>query len=185
MDKTAQFVAKNGPEFEQRILGSEKNNQKFNFLLPADPYNAYYRGKIAAFKEEAAGGDAAAVQAKADEATKAANEATGTVTVAATCAAAPKIIAAPSKGGILRRRAPGHRWPLDLDVIKLTAQFAAAKTGRAFSPASPPARARQPSVQLSEAYPLDVRILHLAGGRVLEGAQKPPRARRSTAEGRG
>ena len=97
VDKTAQFVAKNGPEFEQRILGSEKNNQKFNFLLPADPYNAYYRGKIAAFKEEAAGGDAAAVQAKADEATKAANEATGTVTVAAAGAAAPKIIAAPRR----------------------------------------------------------------------------------------
>ena len=59
VDKTAQFVARNGPEFETRILGSEKNNAKFNFLLPADPYNAYYKSKIAAFKEEAAGGDAA------------------------------------------------------------------------------------------------------------------------------
>ena len=59
VDKTAQFVAKNGPEFEKRILGSEKNNAKFNFLLPADPYHAYYQSKIAAFKEEASGGDAA------------------------------------------------------------------------------------------------------------------------------
>ena len=58
VDKTAQFVARNGPDFEKRILGSEKNNQKFNFLLPTDPYNAYYQSKIAAFKEEAAGGDA-------------------------------------------------------------------------------------------------------------------------------
>jgi len=72
VDKTAQFVARNGPDFEKRILGSEKNNQKFNFLLPTDPYNAYYQSKIAAFKEEAAGGDAAAVQAKAEEAAKAA-----------------------------------------------------------------------------------------------------------------
>ena len=68
VDKTAQFVARNGPEFETRILGSEKNNAKFNFLLPADPYNAYYKSKIAAFKEEAAGGDAAAVAKKAEEA---------------------------------------------------------------------------------------------------------------------
>lgn len=130
VDKTAQFVAKNGPEFEQRILGSEKNNQKFNFLLPADPYNAYYRGKIAAFKEEAAGGDAAAVQAKADEATKAANEATGTVTVAATGAAAPKIIAAPRKAEYSVDVPPGIA-SLDLDVIKLTAQFAA-RNGKGF-----------------------------------------------------
>lgn len=130
VDKTAQFVAKNGPEFEQRILGSEKNNQKFNFLLPADPYNAYYRGKIAAFKEEAAGGDAAAVQAKADEATKAANEATGTVAVAATGAAAPKIIAAPRKAEYSVDVPPGIA-SLDLDVIKLTAQFAA-RNGKGF-----------------------------------------------------
>ena len=68
VDKTAQFVARNGPDFEKRILGSEKNNQKFNFLLPTDPYNAYYQSKIAAFKEEAAGGDDATVQAKAEEA---------------------------------------------------------------------------------------------------------------------
>ena len=71
VDKTAQFVARNGPDFEKRILGSEKNNQKFNFLLPTDPYNAYYQSKIAAFKEEAAGGDDATVQAKAEEAAQA------------------------------------------------------------------------------------------------------------------
>ena len=63
-DKTAQFVARNGYEFEKRcvlcliawlflaqrcrlsILANEKNNVKFNFLLPGDPYNAYYQHKV-------------------------------------------------------------------------------------------------------------------------------------------
>ena len=143
VDKTAQFVAKNGPEFEQRILGSEKNNQKFNFLLPADPYNAYYRGKIAAFKEEAAGGDAAAVQAKADEATKAANEATGTVTVAATGAAAPKIIAAPRKAEYSTSTCPraSRRWTWTSSSSPLSSRR---ETGRVSSPASP--RASTPTL---------------------------------------
>ncbi|KHG08295.1 hypothetical protein F383_34885 [Gossypium arboreum] len=32
VDKTAQFVAKNGPEFEKRIIANNANNVKFNFL---------------------------------------------------------------------------------------------------------------------------------------------------------
>eukprot|EP00879_Flechtneria_rotunda_P029385 GHRR01031787.1.p2 GENE.GHRR01031787.1~~GHRR01031787.1.p2 ORF type:complete len:112 (+),score=22.67 GHRR01031787.1:124-459(+) len=46
VDKTAQFVAKNGIEFEKRILASEANNAKFNFLNPTDPYHAYYRMRV-------------------------------------------------------------------------------------------------------------------------------------------
>jgi hypothetical protein len=34
VDKTATFVARNGPEFEQRIKQNEVNNPKFNFLNP-------------------------------------------------------------------------------------------------------------------------------------------------------
>jgi splicing factor 3A subunit 1 len=130
VDKTAQFVARNGPEFETRILGSEKNNAKFNFLLPADPYNAYYKSKIAAFKEEAAGGDAAAVAKKAEEAAKAANESSGTVAVAAAGSAVAKVLVAPKKAEFTVN-APDGVASRDLDVIKLTAQFAA-KHGEAF-----------------------------------------------------
>ena len=42
MDKTAQLVASNGPEFEKRILANRKNIAKFNFLNPSEPYHAYY-----------------------------------------------------------------------------------------------------------------------------------------------
>lgn len=46
VDKTAQFVAKNGPEFEQRVLADQSNTQKFSFLLPGNPYRAYYDAKV-------------------------------------------------------------------------------------------------------------------------------------------
>eukprot|EP00058_Branchiostoma_floridae_P000061 XP_002585549.1 hypothetical protein BRAFLDRAFT_90869 [Branchiostoma floridae] len=35
VDKTASFVARNGPEFESRIRQNEINNPKFNFLNPS------------------------------------------------------------------------------------------------------------------------------------------------------
>ncbi|XP_031494405.1 probable splicing factor 3A subunit 1 [Nymphaea colorata] len=52
VDKTATFVAKNGPEFEKRILVNEKNNAKFNFLNPSDPYHAYYQHKLTEFRNQ-------------------------------------------------------------------------------------------------------------------------------------
>ncbi|XP_012938443.1 splicing factor 3A subunit 1 [Aplysia californica] len=51
VDKTASFVARNGPEFENRIRQNEVNNPKFNFLQPADAYHAYYQHKVVEFKE--------------------------------------------------------------------------------------------------------------------------------------
>lgn len=46
VDKTATFVARNGPEFEEKIRQNEISNTKFNFLNPSDPYHAYYRHKV-------------------------------------------------------------------------------------------------------------------------------------------
>jgi len=51
VDKTASFVARNGPEFETRIRQNEINNPKFNFLTLNDPYHAYYRHKVKEFQE--------------------------------------------------------------------------------------------------------------------------------------
>lgn len=50
IDKTAQFVAKNGPEFEQRVLADQSNTQKFSFLLASNPYRAYYDAKVLEFR---------------------------------------------------------------------------------------------------------------------------------------
>ncbi|CBI27151.3 unnamed protein product, partial [Vitis vinifera] len=46
VDKTAQFVAKNGPEFEKRIIANNAGNAKFNFLNGSDPYHAYYQHRL-------------------------------------------------------------------------------------------------------------------------------------------
>ncbi|VEL10655.1 unnamed protein product [Protopolystoma xenopodis] len=51
VDKTASFVARNGPDFESRIRQNEINNPKFNFLNPVDPYHSYYQHKVRDFTE--------------------------------------------------------------------------------------------------------------------------------------
>ena len=57
VDKTASFVARNGPEFETRIQQNEPNNPKFNFLKPGDPYNSYYQFKVKEFCESLTNGN--------------------------------------------------------------------------------------------------------------------------------
>ncbi|XP_015364647.1 PREDICTED: splicing factor 3A subunit 1-like isoform X1 [Diuraphis noxia] len=52
IDKTASFVARNGPEFESRIRQNELGNPKFNFLIQSDPYHAYYVHKVKDLKEK-------------------------------------------------------------------------------------------------------------------------------------
>lgn len=51
VDKTASFVARNGPEFEARIRQNELGNPKFNFLNSGDPYHSYYQHKVNEFRE--------------------------------------------------------------------------------------------------------------------------------------
>ncbi|KAD3641777.1 hypothetical protein E3N88_31001 [Mikania micrantha] len=52
VDKTASFVAKNGPEFEKRIIVSNAGNPKFNFLNGSDPYHAYYQHRLSEFRAQ-------------------------------------------------------------------------------------------------------------------------------------
>merc|ERR1712187_802832 len=46
IDKTAQFVSKNGTTFEQKILAQQSKNAKFNFLKAQDPYHTYYLDRL-------------------------------------------------------------------------------------------------------------------------------------------
>lgn len=50
IDKTADFVARNGTAFEDKIRESGQNSQKFAFLNTYDPYHHYYEQKILEFK---------------------------------------------------------------------------------------------------------------------------------------
>uniref|UniRef100_A0A8B9RMG6 Calcium homeostasis endoplasmic reticulum protein n=1 Tax=Astyanax mexicanus TaxID=7994 RepID=A0A8B9RMG6_ASTMX len=46
IDKLAQFVARNGPEFEKMTMEKQKDNPKFSFLFGGD-YFGYYKYKLA------------------------------------------------------------------------------------------------------------------------------------------
>lgn len=45
IDKLAQFVARNGPEFEQMTKNKQKGNPKFQFLYGGEFFN-YYQYKV-------------------------------------------------------------------------------------------------------------------------------------------
>ena len=51
IDRTAEFVARNGAAYEAKVRDSETGNNKFNFLHPTDPYHTYYRMRVNEFKE--------------------------------------------------------------------------------------------------------------------------------------
>ncbi|KAI3955482.1 hypothetical protein MKW92_006774 [Papaver armeniacum] len=51
VDKTAHFVAKNGPDFVKKIITNNAGNAKFNFLNRSDPYNAYYHHRLSELRE--------------------------------------------------------------------------------------------------------------------------------------
>ncbi|KAI7845146.1 hypothetical protein COHA_001191 [Chlorella ohadii] len=131
VDKTAQFVARNGTDFEKRILANEANNQKFNFLKDGDPYNAYYRKRVADFTAEDKG------EAPAEGAAAAAPAAAPAAPAPAPAPEKPKPALPPTKPLEAPEEEqytvhiPEGLTLLDLDVIKLTAQFVA-RNGKSF-----------------------------------------------------
>ncbi|KAJ2906028.1 pre-mRNA splicing factor [Zalerion maritima] len=50
-EKTAGYVDRNGVVFEERIREKERQNPKFGFLHPGDPFNAYYLWRLSEIKE--------------------------------------------------------------------------------------------------------------------------------------
>uniref|UniRef100_A0A8C5DUX0 Splicing factor 3A subunit 1 n=1 Tax=Gouania willdenowi TaxID=441366 RepID=A0A8C5DUX0_GOUWI len=126
VDKTASFVARNGPEFEARIRQNEINNPKFNFLNPNDPYHAYYRHKVNEFKEGKAQEPSAAVPKVMQQAMQQSQQLPQKVQVIQE-AIIPK--EPPPEFEFIAD--PPSISAFDLDVVKLTAQFVA-RNGRQF-----------------------------------------------------
>ncbi|XP_074105276.1 splicing factor 3A subunit 1 [Cotesia typhae] len=125
VDKTASFVARNGPEFESRIRQNELGNAKFNFLNFGDPYHAYYQFKVKEFKEgkaqEPVGGTASrgvtlGTHQKQQEILKSVEQ--------------PFVPKDPPPEFEFIADPPSIS-ALDLDIVKLTAQFVA-RNGRQF-----------------------------------------------------
>jgi splicing factor 3A subunit 1 len=153
VDKTAAFVAKIGKSFEQRILSSaEGQTAKFNFMKPFDPYHAYYEMKIKEGEDAIANGGTE--ESKVDKPLETRSqqeevqpEATAKPTVApaaVTTAVKASILnpiaqlaqtkpteAPPALEFCVAQGQPAGLTPLDVDIIKLAAQFTAIN-GREF-----------------------------------------------------
>ena len=51
IDKTAEYVAKNGDQFETTVIHKHLSDPRFAFLHPWNQYNHYYKTKVSEFKE--------------------------------------------------------------------------------------------------------------------------------------
>jgi splicing factor 3A subunit 1 len=145
VDKTATFVARNGPEFEEKIRANEITNAKFNFLNPTDPYHAYYQHKV---KEIAEGKPAQ--QQQANDSSSSSSSQTQISSNASLLPSAIQKLQLSNKTQdtqaklieqmIILKDPPTEfeflldappMSPMDVDIIKLTAQFIA-RNGRPF-----------------------------------------------------
>lgn len=136
VDKTSQFVAKNGPEFEKRIIASNAGNAKFNFLNASDPYHAYYQHRLSEFRAQNQN------QPSSDPADPALPESTPSAPVtegdetimkpdhSAQFRPVRKILEPPEAEQYTVRLPEGITGE-ELDIIKLTAQFVA-RNGKSF-----------------------------------------------------
>ncbi|XAR54349.1 hypothetical protein NMG60_11029431 [Bertholletia excelsa] len=140
VDKTAQFVAKNGPEFEKRIIANNAGNAKFNFLNPSDPYHAYYQHRLSEFRvqsqvpaqqQPSLQPADSSVQESAPAAPAAdGNEAVTKPDPAAQFRPVHKVLEPPEVEQYTVRLPEGITGE-ELDIIKLTAQFVA-RNGKSF-----------------------------------------------------
>ncbi|KAF9792348.1 Pre-mRNA splicing factor PRP21 like protein-domain-containing protein [Thelephora terrestris] len=118
IDRTATFVAKsaNPTHFEDRIRENQRQDPKFSFLHPADPYHAYYRDRL----ERVAKGDVDDEDVQKEGKEPADQPAEKPVTDLGKEPPAPHFIL---------------DWPnisaVDLDIMKLTALFTA-RRGHSF-----------------------------------------------------
>ncbi|KAK9926796.1 hypothetical protein M0R45_024007 [Rubus argutus] len=128
IDKTAQYVAKNGPQFEKQVVAKNLDipnpNLKYSFLVSSNPYHAYYQHRVFEFL------------AQLPESSE------QSVLVADVEARAPKTDSAaqfrleckvpePPESEEFTIRLPQGISGEQLDVIKLTAQFVASN-GKSF-----------------------------------------------------
>ncbi|KAH8703820.1 Pre-mRNA splicing factor PRP21 like protein-domain-containing protein [Talaromyces proteolyticus] len=114
VEKTAGYVARNGPIFEQRIREKEKSNPKFSFLSTGDAYEAFYLWRLNEIKE-GRGTDVSAGRPGEAPATPAPETPQGP--------AAPPDFHFSARMPIINAQ--------DLEVVKLTALFVA-KRGKLF-----------------------------------------------------
>ncbi|XP_052207445.1 probable splicing factor 3A subunit 1 [Diospyros lotus] len=140
VDKTAQFVAKNGPEFENRIIANNAGNVKFSFLNTSSPYHAYYQHRLSEFRAQNQASiqqqlSSEPVESSAPETAPSApvsdgNEAGAKPDPSALFRPVRKVLEPPEAEQYTVRLPEGITGE-ELDIIKLTAQFVA-RNGKSF-----------------------------------------------------
>lgn len=140
VDKTSQFVAKNGPEFEKRIIANNAGNAKFNFLNASDPYHAYYQHRLTEFRAQNQSSTNQQPSSLPTDSLEPESAPSGSVADGNDAAVKPdpsakfrpvrKILEPPETEQYTVRLPEGITGE-ELDIIKLTAQFVA-RNGKAF-----------------------------------------------------
>jgi len=46
IDKLVRWILKSGRDFEKKVKERQRGDPRFDFLMPWNPYNAYYRQKL-------------------------------------------------------------------------------------------------------------------------------------------
>ncbi|KAJ3691810.1 hypothetical protein LUZ61_020974 [Rhynchospora tenuis] len=131
VEKTAQYVAKNGSDFERQILAKNAGNPKFNFLIPSDPYHAYYQSRVSTHALHALQSTDADADAPPSQPDSASKPPAADSTNDEFRAPPPKKILDPPPSEQYTVRLPEGITGEELDVIKLTAQFVA-RNGKSF-----------------------------------------------------
>lgn len=138
VDKTAQFVAKNGPEFEKRIIANNEGNAKFNFLRASDPYHAYYQHRLAEARAQNQNQSSAPDQQDSDAPESATSAPAADGNDIASSKPDPSAqfrvvrkVLEPPEAEQYTVRLPEGITGEELDIIKLTAQFVA-RNGKSF-----------------------------------------------------
>eukprot|EP01126_Amoeba_proteus_P064518 TRINITY_DN9052_c0_g1_i2.p1 TRINITY_DN9052_c0_g1~~TRINITY_DN9052_c0_g1_i2.p1 ORF type:complete len:761 (+),score=229.99 TRINITY_DN9052_c0_g1_i2:930-3212(+) len=142
IDKTANWVARNGEAFEKKIIAGQKQNPQFGFLRVGNPFFAYYQQKIREIRREeliAVEGDGESIENAASEKLKFKKTVLGEL---------PDEYVTPTQQPKKKKEVPKlddlkppepDMWVLEKqnisakqdDVIKLSAQFIA-RNGRSF-----------------------------------------------------
>ncbi|KAK6153903.1 hypothetical protein DH2020_013542 [Rehmannia glutinosa] len=135
VDKTSQFVAKNGPEFEKRIIANNEGNAKFNFLRASDPYHAYYQHRLSEARAQNQSSQPLQPAEPASESATAAPSADASDASAKPDPSAQfrpvRKVLEPPEAEQYTVRLPEGITGEELDIIKLTAQFVA-RNGKSF-----------------------------------------------------
>ena len=121
------FVRGAGIDFEKRILENEVNNVKFKFLKIDDPYYAYYKHKVAEFQ----GGGEDAKANTPEDTRKDAVPQNSTIEVPGQVTLPIEKKFEVPEGEHYTAHVPEGLAMMDVDVVKLTAQFVA-RNGKSF-----------------------------------------------------